>query len=138
MAVTEIGHNPIARRIAASTTFRPPEPGAEPAVHQEGHMSWVMATIAAWILVAIVACLIIGRGIRLADHRATQAAPEPDAPNVVADPIAQSAAGMTSVAAEGDAGPASRSASMPHARPTAHHGVPAARRAGADRHTGHR
>jgi hypothetical protein len=99
-------------------------------------MSWVLATIAAWILVAIVACLIIGRGIRLADHRATQAAPEPDAPNVVADPIAQPAAGTTAVAAEGEAGPASGSGPMPPARPTAHHHVPAARRAGADRHTG--
>lgn len=50
-------------------------------------MTWVLAAGAVWLVVAVLAGIAIGRGIRLADRKqADVAALEPLPPNFVVDP----------------------------------------------------
>jgi hypothetical protein len=62
-------------------------------------MSWALAITAGWILLAVVAALVVGRGIRLADRKAAQSAV--DAANVTADQVLEPAAGRAAAAAPG-------------------------------------
>jgi hypothetical protein len=48
-------------------------------------MTWVLVIGAAWLLLAALAAVVIGRSVRLADARAAARA-EPDEPNFVVDP----------------------------------------------------
>jgi hypothetical protein len=98
-------------------------------------MGWVLAITAGWILLAVVAAVVIGRGIRLADRAAARAAAEPGAPNLAADELRRS----TADAPPGRHAPAPRPAMrapMHHAPPAAmRHCVPATDRAAAGRDT---
>ena len=49
-------------------------------------MTWVLAAVVAWLVVAVLLGVLIGRGIRLADRKETQtAAAEAASPNFVVD-----------------------------------------------------
>jgi hypothetical protein len=53
-------------------------------------MTWVMVAVGVWVLCAVVAALLIGRAIRLADRKEAEALERQYAahlPNVVIDPL---------------------------------------------------
>jgi hypothetical protein len=61
----------------------------DPAVTEEGQMSWVWALGAVWLVLGPLIGVLIGRGIRLADRKQAEAlAAETADPNVVVDPAA--------------------------------------------------
>jgi hypothetical protein len=93
-------------------------------------MNWVLLIGAVWLAVAALVGVLIGRGIRLADHKEEEsAAAEAAAPNFVVDPdapavVERPATPVPDAAAEADATPESTTSDrgrhpIPTARPPA-------------------
>lgn len=90
-------------------------------------MGWVVAAVALWLVLAVLAALLIGRGIRIADEQAAEsAAARPSGtPNFVVDVHAEP------IATGGASHPPSPRLSTPHApsaAPSARPTVPRSRR----------
>jgi hypothetical protein len=49
-------------------------------------MIWVLAGVAAWLALAVLVGVVVGRGIRLADRKESENRAEAAAPNFVVDP----------------------------------------------------
>jgi hypothetical protein len=62
-------------------------------------MTWVLLLVVAWLVIALLLAVLVGRGIRLAERRSQEIGPEPGfeqgrirlVGNVVADPDAAEA-----------------------------------------------
>jgi hypothetical protein len=54
-------------------------------------MTWVLAGVAAWLALAVLIGVVVGRGIRLADRKESESCAETVEPNFVVDPSAQPA-----------------------------------------------
>ncbi|MCW2739617.1 MAG: hypothetical protein JWR45_39 [Blastococcus sp.] len=85
-------------------------------------MTWVLTAAVAWIVVAVLLGLLVGRGIRVADHKDAQAvALEAASPNFVVDSLPGAAGPAMTAAPPGARLPTPRPAA--EQPPTRKHGL---------------